>query len=66
MKILSWSRHHSLARFTTLLIALALMAGVVGCGGNVVEYDLAITSNNGGSVVSPGVGAITLSNGLAM
>ncbi|UCD21669.1 MAG: hypothetical protein JSW22_06465, partial [Chloroflexota bacterium] len=56
MKMLGWSRHRYVARFSTFLIALVLIAGMVGCAGTVTEYDLSIDNNTGGSVVTPGVG----------
>jgi uncharacterized repeat protein (TIGR02543 family) len=66
MKImLSWRRHHHVAMVRILLIMLimaALIAGMVGCGGGggvVVEYDLTITSTDGGSVTIPGEGTFT-------
>jgi len=36
---------------------------MVGCGGSVVEYDLAIDCNTGGSVATPGVGTFTYATG---
>ena len=63
MKILSWRRHHYLARVSIFLITLVLMAGMVGCGGGVVEYDLTIASTTGGSVATPGVGTFTYTTG---
>ena len=56
MKILDWSRHRYMAKCNIFLITLALMTGMLGCTGNVTEYDLSIDSNTGGSVVTPGVG----------
>jgi hypothetical protein len=56
--ILSSMRHHYLARAGIFLIAVALIAGMVGCGGGGgdggVEYDLTIASTAGGSVTTPG------------
>ena len=53
-------------RFTALLIALALIAGMVGCPAEPdlepeqpVEYELTISSSAGGSVTTPGEGAFT-------
>ncbi|MFU8796528.1 MAG: InlB B-repeat-containing protein, partial [Dehalococcoidia bacterium] len=49
-------------RIGTFLIAVALMAGMVGCGdsngnGNgAVSYQLTVSSTSGGSVVEPGEG----------
>ena len=44
------------------MIAAALIAGVVGCGGD-VEYELTITSTTGGSVTDPGEGTFTYTKG---
>jgi hypothetical protein len=54
--ILSWRIHHYMIRLSTFLIALALIAGMAGCGGGGVKYDLTITSTSGGSVTEPGEG----------
>ena len=56
MKILDRSRHRYVARLNIFFITLAFITGMLGCVGNVVEYDLAIDNNTGGSVVTPGVG----------
>jgi hypothetical protein len=72
MKImLSWRRHHYVARVGIFLIVVALIAGMVGCGGGdgdgggggddgngngVIEYDLTIASTAGGLVTTPGEG----------
>ena len=61
--ILSSKIHHYLARVSILLIAVALMAGMVGCdfsppGG--VRHSLSISSTEGGSVTEPGEGAFPL------
>jgi para-nitrobenzyl esterase len=42
-----------MARVSTFLLMVALIAGVVGCGGGGVEYDLTIASSAGGSVTTP-------------
>ena len=39
-----------------VLLAVALIAGMVGCGGSVESYTLTIASTSGGSVVEPGEG----------
>jgi len=61
--ILSSKRHHYLARISIFLIAIALIAGLVGCdfgppGG--VRHSLSISSTEGGSVTKPGEGAFPL------
>ena len=61
--ILSSRRHHYVARVSTFLIAVALIAGIVGCGGGVVEYTLTITSTTGGSVTTPEEGTSTYDEG---
>jgi alpha-tubulin suppressor-like RCC1 family protein len=64
MKIVLDSRTcHYLARVSTFLIVLAFIAGMVGCGGGVIEYDLTITSTGGGSVTTPGEGTFTYDEG---
>ena len=61
MKILSSRRRHYVARVSIFLIAVALIAGMVGCGG--VEYDLTISSTEGGEVTSPEEGTFTYDEG---
>jgi alpha-tubulin suppressor-like RCC1 family protein len=56
MKILSSRRHHYMARASIFLIAVALIAGMVGCG---ASYNLTIASTAGGSVTNPGEGTFT-------
>src|SRR4030042_2153257 len=43
-------------RIIISLIIVALIAGIVGCGGATESYALAITSTEGGSVTTPGEG----------
>ena len=57
--ILSSKRHHYLNRVGIFLIAIALVAGMVGCGPIPVQYDLTISSGAGGSVTEPGEGVFT-------
>lgn len=46
------------------MITVALLAGMVGCGGDGgVEYDLTIASITGGSVTEPGQGTFTYDEG---
>jgi len=62
--ILSSSKHHYLARVSIFLIAVALIAGTVGCDGNGgVKYDLTIASTVGGNVTTPGEGKYTYDEG---
>jgi len=61
MKIFGWSTHRYMDKINIFLIALALMAGLLGCTGSVTEYDLSIDNNTGGSVVTPGVGTFAWS-----
>jgi hypothetical protein len=60
--VLSSRRHHYVARFSIFLIAVALIAGMVSCGGG-VEYKLAISSTAGGSVTTPGEGFFNYDEG---
>ena len=62
--IASTRRHHYVVRAGIFLIAVALIAGVVGCGGApaVTEYDLTIASTTGGST-APAVGTHTYDDG---
>jgi hypothetical protein len=51
-------------RFSIFLVAVALIAGMVGCGGDGgVEYDLTINSTAGGAVTNPGEGTFTYDAG---
>jgi len=62
--VLSLSRHRYVARVSIFLITVALIAGMVGCGGGgLVEYDLTIASTAGGSVTTPGEGTSTYDEG---
>jgi hypothetical protein len=49
--------------FLIMLIAVALIAGMAGCGGGVIEYELTIASTTGGSVPTPGEGTSTYDEG---
>lgn len=49
------------ARVTILLITVALVAGMVGCAP--VQYQLTISSTEGGSVITPGEGTFTYNEG---
>ncbi|MGB5926057.1 MAG: leucine-rich repeat domain-containing protein [Dehalococcoidia bacterium] len=66
--ILSWRRHHYVARASIFLITVALIAGMVGCGGGGdgdggEYYALTIASTAGGSVTTPGDGPFTYDEG---
>jgi hypothetical protein len=49
--------------FLITLTSAALIGGIVGCGGGVVEYDLTIGSTAGGSVTTPGEGTFAQDTG---
>jgi len=55
-------RYHYLARFSSLLIVAALIVGAVGCPPPVVQYELTISSTDGGSVMAPGEGILISRN----
>jgi hypothetical protein len=52
--ILSSKRHHYLTRVSIILVAVALIAVMVGCGP--AQYSLTISSTPGGTVTTPGEG----------
>jgi hypothetical protein len=60
--ILSSRRRHYVARVGTFLITVALLAGMVGCGGS-EYYTLTIASTTGGSAIHPGEGISTYDEG---
>lgn len=66
MKIIlgSW-KHHYVARVSIFLVTVALVVGMVGCGGlpESGPYKLTIVSTTGGSVTTPGEGAFTYDEG---
>lgn len=61
--ILRLTRYHYLAGLTIFFITVALIAGMVSCGGDVSgnseSYTLTISSTSGGSVTEPGEGTFT-------
>ena len=58
------TNYHPAARATTCLLIIALLAGIAGCVEPVIfEYDLTVTSTNGGWVTSPGQGSFTYDYG---
>ena len=50
-------------RVSIFLITVALIVAIVVCGGGVVEYDLTISSTEGGEVNKPGKGTSTYNEG---
>lgn len=50
-------------RTSIILIAVALIAAMVGCGPTSVQYELTVSSTSGGSVIDPGEGAFTYGEG---
>jgi hypothetical protein len=50
-------------RISILLILVALVAGMVGCGGGVITYHLTISSTAGGNVTTPGEGTFSYDEG---
>ena len=49
-----------------LLITTILLAGMVGCGGNGVRYDLTVSSTTGGNVTTPGEGTFSYGTGVVV
>jgi len=54
--ILSWKRHHYLAKASILLITVALIAGILGCGNAPTKHLLMIIPTEDGEVSEPGEG----------
>jgi hypothetical protein len=64
MKIMLRSRRGQyLARAIIFLIMIALIAGMGGCASSPIEYDLTISSTEGGDVTTPGEGTFTYDEG---
>jgi hypothetical protein len=62
MKTISGSRRdQSLARLSILLITAALIAGMAGCGP--IQYNLTVSSTEGGEVIEPGEATFTYDGG---
>jgi hypothetical protein len=59
--ILDLRRVRYLARLCIFLITVALIAGIVGCAP--AQYNLSISSTEGGNVASPGEGTFTYDEG---
>jgi hypothetical protein len=55
--ILSSKRNHYVARISIFLVAVALIAGMAGCGPS--RYAVNISSTAGGTVTTPGEGLFT-------
>jgi len=62
--IVDWRRAHYLARLRIFLTGASLIAGIVGCAP--AQYNLAISSTEGGEVASPGEGAFAYDEGEAV
>jgi hypothetical protein len=54
--ILGSRKQQYLRRGAVLLVALALIAGLAGCDGASVRYEISISSSEGGAVTTPGEG----------
>jgi hypothetical protein len=64
MKIMLRSRRgHYLARASIILVMMALIAATGGCVSSPIEYDLTISSTEGGDVITPGEGTFTYEEG---
>ena len=61
--IFSLKKHSYMKTVGVFLIAVALIAGIVGCEGEPVEVDLTIDSTAGGVVTNPGEGTFTYDEG---
>jgi Zn-dependent protease len=63
--ILSLRKHRYVARISIFLVTLAFIGGIVGCGQYAAptSYTLAIAATTGGSVITPGQGNFTYTNG---
>ncbi len=57
------TRGHCVPRVSIFLIVVALIAGMIGCVSSATEYDLTISSTEGGNVTTPGEGAFTYEDG---
>jgi hypothetical protein len=56
-------RGQYLARVSIFLTVLALIAGMAGCASSAAEYDLTISSTEGGVVTTPGEGTFVYDDG---
>jgi hypothetical protein len=50
-------------RISIFLVTVAFIAGMVGCVSSPTEYDLTVSSTEGGAVTSPGEGTFTYDDG---
>ena len=57
--ILSSRRHRYITKVSIFLVIVALIVGMVGCGGTSTQYTLSISSTSGGNVTHPGIGTFT-------
>jgi len=64
MKVILDSRRcHYVARVSIFLIMVALIPGMVGCVSSPTQYDITISSTEGGSVTTPGEGSFACDDG---
>ncbi len=59
--MLTSKRQHYFERVSIFLVVLALITGMTGCGPT--QYNLAISSTEGGEVITPGEGTFTFDEG---
>lgn len=65
-RIFSSKRYRLPAKVSAFLVIAALIAGMVGCDGGDLEYQLTITSTGGGNVTEPGEGIFIYTEGAAV
>ena len=64
MKTILRSRtRHNFARASIILVMVAFIAGIGGCTSSLIEYDLTVSSTEGGVVAIPGEGTFVYDNG---
>ena len=63
--ILSSRRYHYLTRVSILVVTVALIAGMVGCG-QPAQYSLTISTTEGGEITTPGEGTYSYDEGTAV
>jgi uncharacterized repeat protein (TIGR02543 family) len=61
--ILRSRRNHYLAAGSIFAIMMALITGMAGCASSPIEYDLVISSTEGGVVTTPGEGTFVYDDG---
>jgi hypothetical protein len=57
---------HYLARASIVLVMVAFIASIGGCTSSLIEYDLTVSSTEGGDVTTPGEGTFTYDEGTAV